>query len=61
MPPITILKSELVALEKRIKAQEQIILNQHEMIKVMKNALVVMGGLPAEPAPITPARPVGPQ
>jgi len=52
MPPRTILKSELDALE-------QLILNQHEMIKVMKNALILLGALPADPAPITPARPVG--
>jgi len=58
MTRITILTSELDALEKTIKAQKQIIQDQ-QMIELMKNALVVMGVLPADPAPITPARPVG--
>jgi len=55
MPPITILKSELDALEKKIKAQEQVIQGQEKIIELMKNALVRMGALPADPAPITPA------
>ena len=59
MPPITILKSELLALEEKIEAQKQLIQDQQKMIELMKNALVVMGVLPADPAPITPARPVG--
>ena len=59
MTRITILTSELDALEKTIKAQKQIIQDQQKMIELMKNALVVMGVLPADPAPITPARPVG--
>ena len=61
MPPITIMKAELVQLEQKIKAQEQIIKNQQKMIGLMKNALIVLGVVfPADPAPITPApRPVG--
>ena len=59
MARITILTSELDALEKTIKAQEQIILDQYKMIKLMKDALVLLGALPVDPAPITPARPVG--
>lgn len=46
MPPITILKSELLALEKTIKLQREIIRNQEQIIEKIMGALVDAGLLP---------------
>ena len=48
MPPITILKSELVALEKKCKDQEKVIQDQQDLLNRIMAALVDAGLLPAK-------------
>ncbi len=49
MPPITILKSELVALEQKIREQEEIIRVQQDLLKRVVYMLTRDGLLPAKP------------